>query len=167
MTDGAGTPLEEVRQAVPDEFDQLQWVELESDRLLTTIGIGPFTYEDQDQCSRAAVVFAVGGPAVGFVSVELLDDEAHIAQLSVLPELGRRGIGRALLDEAIHWAEGQGLEGVTLTTFRDVPWNAPFYSTVGFIEVVDPAPGLAAIRRNEWERGLDAMGPRLAMRLPL
>jgi len=48
-----------------------------------------------------------------------------------------------------------------------VPWNAPFYSSVGFVEVVDPALGLAAIRRDEQERGPDAMGRRLAMRMAL
>jgi GNAT superfamily N-acetyltransferase len=157
----------EVRQADPCEFDRLEWVELESDRLLATVGIGPFTYNDRDRCLRPAVVFAVGNPAVGFISVDVVDDEAHIAQLSVLPELGRRGFGRALLDEAILWAQGQGLTGVTLTTFRHVPWNAPFYDRVGFVEVVDPAPRLATIRQDERARGLDTMGPRLAMRLLL
>ena len=167
MTVGGGPPSAEVRRAVSDEFDRLHWVELESDRLLATMGIGPFTYDQPDWRIRAAVVFAAGDPAVGFVSVELVDGEALIAQLSVLPELGRLGIGRSLLDEAIRWALGQGLTGVTLTTFRDVPWNAPFYVRVGFVEVVDLDPGLAAIREDEREKGLDAMGPRLAMRLPL
>jgi GNAT superfamily N-acetyltransferase len=167
VTDGASTPSSEVRRAISDEFDRLHWVELESDRLLATVGIGPFAGVEQDGLSRAAVIFAAGDPAVGFVSVELVDHEAHIAQLSVLPEHGRHGIGRSLLDEAILWAQGQGLTGVTLTTFRDVPWNAPFYLRVGFVEVVNPAPGLATIRRDERERGLDAMGLRLAMRLTL
>jgi len=165
MTDGVGNPSVDVRPVVSDEF--VHWVELESDRLLATVGIGPFSYDDQDWRLRAAVVFAAGDPAVGFVSVELADGEAHIAQLSVLPELGRQGIGRSLLDEAIRWALGQGLTGVTLTTFRDVPWNAPFYRRAGFFEVVDPATGLAAIREDEVEKGLDAMGPRLAMRLAI
>ena len=165
MTDGSTNPSAEVRRAGSDEFERLHWVELQSDELLATIGIGPFPYDDQDWRLRVTVVFAAGDPAVGFVGVELIDDEAHIAQLSVLPELGRQGIGRSLLDEALRWARGQGLAGVTLTTFRSVPFNAPFYEKVGFMEVVDPAPGLAAIRRNEKERGIDAMGPRLAMRL--
>ena len=167
MTDGSADPSTDVRQAFSGEFDRLCWVESQSDRLLATIGIGPFAYDDEDQYFRATVVFASGDPAVGFVSVDLVDDEAHISQLSVLPEVGRQGIGRSLLDEAIHWARGEGLGGVTLTTFRDVPWNAAFYAKVGFREVVDPAPGLAAIRKDEGVRGLDAMGPRLAMRLAI
>lgn len=167
MTEGVGTPSTEVRRAGSDEFDRLRWVELESDRLLATVDIGPFDDDDQDRLELAAVIFAAGDPAVGFVSIELVDDEGHIAQLSVLPELGRQGIGRALLDQAIHWAHGRGLAAVTLTTFRHVPWNAPFYTGVGFVEVIDPAPGLAIIRSHERESGLDVMGPRLAMRLAL
>ena len=167
MTDRAGNPSAEVRRAVSDEFDRLRWVELESDRLLATVGIGPCADDHGDRLARAAVVFAAGDPVGGFVSVELVDDEAHIAQLSVLPELGRQGIGRSLLDKAILWAQEMGMPGVTPTTFRDVPWNAPFYRRVGFVEVFDPATGLATIRRDERKRGLDAMGPRLAMRLAL
>lgn len=167
VTDGSVSPSAEVRQACSDEFDRLRWIESESDRLLATIGIGPFTDDDEERRFRATVVFASGDPAVGFVSVVLVDGDAHIAQLSVLPEVGRQGIGRSLLDEAIHWARYQGLVGVTLTTFRDVPWNAPFYAKVGFMEVINPTPGLAAIRKNEHERGIDAMGSRLAMRLAI
>ena len=53
-------------------------------------------------------------------------------------------------------AERAGLRGVTLTTFRDVPWNAPFYRRLGF-EVLDPedlTPGLAAAFADEARRGL-------------
>jgi GNAT superfamily N-acetyltransferase len=165
VTDGVSTPSTEVRRAGSDEFDRLRWVELESDRLLATVDIGPFANDDRDRLELAAVIFAAGDPAVGFVSIELVDDEGHIAQLSVLPELGRQGVGRLRLDEAIRWAHGQGFTGATLTTCSDVPWNAPFYGRVGFVEEVDPATGLAAIREDERVKGLDTMGPRLAMRL--
>ena len=156
-----------VRRAEPDEFERLRWVETESDRLLAQIGIGPFPDDDHDRLDAAAVVLAAGDPAVGFVSVRLVDGEAHVDQLSVVPECGGRGIGRDLLDAAIRWARHQGLSGVTLTTFRDVPWNAPFYLRVGFEVLVDLPSGLDAVRADERERGFDAMGPRVAMRLAL
>jgi hypothetical protein len=56
---------------------------------------------------------------------------------------------------------------MTLTTFRDVPWNAPFYARRGFAEVLDPSPGLAAVRDRERSLGLDAAGPRIVMRRTL
>ena len=104
---------------------------------------------------------------MGFVSVDIVDGCAHIDQLSVLTDHGGRGIGRALLDEAVRWARASGLAAVTLTTFRDVPWNAPFYRRVGFEVVDDPTPGLAVVRAGERADGLDGFGPRVAMRLVL
>ncbi|HEY4929641.1 MAG TPA: GNAT family N-acetyltransferase [Acidimicrobiales bacterium] len=167
MTDGNGEAPAVVRPAVSAEFERLRWVERESDKLMAQVGIGPFPDDDHDRLTGAAVVFAAGVPAVGFVSVLLIDDEAHIDQLSVVPERGGHGIGRDLLDEAIRWARRQALSGVTLATFRDVPWNAPFYQRVGFEVVTDLPPGLDAVRSHERDSGLDAMGPRVAMRLAL
>ena len=65
-----------------------------------------------------------------------MDDECHIAQVSVLPSHGGRGIGRALIEKAIDIATVSGLESVTLTTFRDVQWNAPYYGRLGF-KIID------------------------------
>ena len=153
-----------VRPADPSEYDRLRWIEAESDRLYESVGIGPFA-EDRtaDHLPVAAAVFAVGEPAVGFICLEVVDGAAHVDQVSVLPDHGRRGIGRALLETAIGWAASSGYAELTLTTFRDVPWNAPFYRTLGFEEVVDPGPELAAIRAHERAIGDDDFGPRLAM----
>jgi GNAT superfamily N-acetyltransferase len=154
--------------ARPGEYARLRAIEIESDDLFQTVGIGPFPVDDvHDRLDEMAVVFAAGDPPVGFVSVELLDGEAHIDQLSVLTSHGRRGTGRALLDEAVRWSRRKGLAGVTLTTFRDVPWNAPFYRRVGFEVVTHPAPGLAGRRADERAEGFDGFGPRVAMRLAL
>jgi hypothetical protein len=51
---------------------------------------------------------------------------------------------------------------VTLTTFRDVPWNAPYYERLGFQAIADNSPGLAEIMREEASRGLDP-ATRVAM----
>ena len=70
--------------------------------------------------------------------VELVDGHAHLEQISVLPEHGGQGIGTQLLDAVAGWATGQGHAEVTLTTFRDVPFNAPLYAKRGY-EVVPEA----------------------------
>ena len=67
----------------------------------------------------------------------------------------RRGIGAALLDHVGRWAVSRGLDALTLTTFRDIPWNAPYYHRLGFHEVVDLSPGLAAVVAAAAARGLD------------
>jgi hypothetical protein len=58
------------------------------------------------------------------------------------------------------------LPSVTLTTFRDIAWNAPFYARCGFAELADRDlnPRLAAIRVREAALGLDVAN-RCAMRL--
>lgn len=95
---------------------------------------------------------------VGFALVRLLTaDLPHLEELDVLPEHGRRGIGTALVRTVVAWAHRSRYRQVTLTTFRDVPWNMPFYSRLGFEEVdAGPLePELAAIVQDEHDRGLD------------
>lgn len=102
---------------------------------------------------------------VGFAIVDVLGSGlAHLEEVDVHPDHGRRGIGRRLVAAACEWASRGGYSHVTLTTFRDVPWNMPFYVGLGF-EVVDasdvPAE-VAAIVADETRRGLDA-GRRVVM----
>jgi GNAT superfamily N-acetyltransferase len=150
------------------EFEHLRWIESESDRLYLEVGIGPFLEDETaNHLPVAAAVYAVGDPAVGFVSLEIVDGVAHVDQVSVLPDHGRKGLGRALLEAAVGWAAASGYPALTLLTYRDVPWNAPFYRTLGFEEITTLSPGLAAIRSHELDAGLDAFGPRLAMRRAL
>ena len=97
------------------------------------------------------------GDPVGYAMVGLVDGHAHLEQLSVLPEHGGRGIGTALLDAVAAWATARGDAEVTLTTFRDVPFNAPLYAKRGFVELAD-ADWTMAIRdlvAEEAAHGLD------------
>lgn len=108
------------------------------------------------------------GEPVGFALVELLDGEPHLEEIDVDPAHGRRGLGRALLDAVLAWARSGGHRGVTLTTFRDVAWNAPWYARAGFRELApgEIGPGLATTMRGETARGLDP-ARRVAMRREL
>ena len=95
---------------------------------------------------------------VGFAHVEILEPtQAHLEELDVHPEHARRGLGRALVAEVCRWAGEHGYAAVTLTTFRDVPWNMPFYTRAGFEEVAADAvsPALRAVQEDEMRRGLD------------
>jgi ribosomal protein S18 acetylase RimI-like enzyme len=107
------------------------------------------------------------GPPVGFVHVLLIDGHAHLEQLSVLPEHQRRGIGAALIRAAMDEARAQGFDRLSLCTYRDVPWNGPFYRGVGFTEVTDLAPYERRLRDKEHELGLDINGVRVVMEVAL
>jgi putative acetyltransferase len=103
---------------------------------------------------------------VGFAHVEILEaGSAHLEEIDVHPDHGRRGVGTMLVQTVCAWAAATGYGSVTLSTFRDVPWNMRFYARLGF-EVI-PAdsltPALRAVVENEKRRGLDSTR-RVAMR---
>jgi predicted N-acetyltransferase YhbS len=107
-----------------------------------------------------------GETPVGFAHVEIREtDAAHLEELDVHPEHGRRGLGTRLVQAVCEWANVRGYRAVTLTTFRDVSWNMPFYARLGFEEVprAQLSPVLRAILEDEAKRGL-APSRRVAMR---
>ncbi|MFN0122692.1 MAG: GNAT family N-acetyltransferase, partial [Blastocatellia bacterium] len=68
----------------------------------------------------------------GFAMARMLDGAAHLEELDVHPDHGRQGIGSSLVRAVCDQARALGIGRVTLTTFRDIPWNAPFYQRLGF-----------------------------------
>jgi GNAT superfamily N-acetyltransferase len=164
----ADTELPAVRVAEPEDLEQLDDIEAEADQLFARSGLGamppPALREDAVQLS---VVFVAGRPAVGFARVDELDGLAHLDQLSVIPAMCGQGIGSALLRTAIDWATRRGYPAMTLTTFADVPWNAPVYLARGFVPIQDLTPGLVELRDWEHAIGLDAVAPRIVMRREL
>lgn len=109
---------------------------------------------------------SAGTGLVGYLIADLVDGCAHVEQVSVLPSQRGRRIGEGLVEHLAGWARDRGLPALTLTTYRDVPWNGPHWVRLGFRELIAPGPGLRAIREHEAARGLDVW-PRLAMRREL
>lgn len=89
------------------------------------------------------------GEVAGFLLVEVVDGHAHVGEVSVHPDHEGRGLGSALL-AAVD-------DPVTLTTFRDVAWNRPFYERRGFRVLGDDelTDGLRAVVAHEAALGLD------------
>ena len=95
---------------------------------------------------------------VGFAHVVLRDDGVpHLEEIDVHPAYGRRGLGAGLVRAVCAWADASGHRELTLTTFPDVAWNAPFYARLGFavVDRDDWPPAIAAIVADEKTRGLD------------
>jgi GNAT superfamily N-acetyltransferase len=108
------------------------------------------------QAGRLLVAVDADDRPIGFALILEIDGAAHLEELDVLPEHGRQGIGAALVEAVCEWARERGYDAVTLSTFRRVPWNEPFYARHGFVEV-EPAeltPGLARIPEIERGHGL-------------
>ena len=108
------------------------------------------------------------GGLTGFLAAEQAGQDLHIWELSVLAPQQGRGIGRRLVAAARAHAKTAGLSALTLTTFQDVPWNAPFYARLGFGMLPASAlgPRLGSILDREAGLGLPRER-RCAMRCPL
>ena len=101
---------------------------------------------------------------IGFLAAEVTDDGLYVAEVDVVMARQKQGHGRRLMQTAIDWARHRRLPAVTLTTFRSIPWNGPFYASMGFVELATPTPHLAGILANEVANGFE---DRCAMRLEL
>jgi len=166
-----------IRPAVVDDIEAIQGIDVAADELFRQFDdprIADRADDDPypaDHLARAigeerVWVAVIEGSAVGFSVGWTFDGEAHLDEVAVLPEHGRRGIGRALIDRVIEWGAAQGLPSITLTTFRDVAWNRPYYEKLGF-EVVDPlTPPLQRMIDHQAQWGL-VPELRVVMRRPL
>lgn len=98
------------------------------------------------------LVAEVDGVIVAFVMFRPVGEALYIEQIDVLPAFAGRRIGAALLDAVA----GQ-TTAMTLSTFRDIPWNAPWYRRLGFVDLDETklTPDLREIRRQHIARGLD------------
>jgi GNAT superfamily N-acetyltransferase len=72
---------------------------------------------------------------VGFALCSDRGDDLYLDQLSVLPRHGRQGLGTRLVRRCLQEAEARSYRRVSLSTFRKVPWNGPFYRQLGFREI--------------------------------
>jgi ribosomal protein S18 acetylase RimI-like enzyme len=104
---------------------------------------------------RAWVAVDDGGSIIGFAVGCVVDGEGHLDELAVAPAHGRRGVGRALVDAVVAWTTAQQLSSITLTTFRDVPWNGPYYEKLGFHVVPTLTPALQALVDEQATWGLE------------
>ena len=163
-----------VRPARLDELAHLQAVEVAAGELFRPLGMLRVADDDPPPLDFLAAVAGAGrafvaegpdGRPVGYLLLDVVDDAGHVEQVSVHPDHGRRGLGRALLATAETWARERDLGALTLTTYADVPWNAPLYSRLGYriLRGHEQGPQLRALRRQETATGLDAW-PRVAMR---
>lgn len=117
-------------------------------------------------CCGLEWVAEQNGKPVGFLAAQPFEHDLYIKEMAVAQPFQRQGIGSALLRLVRLHAEQNGFQNLTLTTFRDVPWNAPFYMRQGFHIVAEPAPYLCRLLDDEEKRGLKRE-MRVAMLIPL
>ena len=170
-------PTYSIRTARADELLAVQEIERRATTRFVSVGLAEAVNlpiqsieslrADRDQ-GRLLVSADEEDRPVGFAVFDLHEDEAFLREIDVVPEHAGNGLGRRLIQEVIAMAREAGLPRLTLATYRDVPFNAPFYSRLGF-RVVDEThmpPRLARLRQEERQDGRE-IAPRVAMVLEL
>lgn len=166
-----------IRPARSDDLPALQVVERRAGEMFRPLGMEVVAEDGPPTLERLAVYQRAGrawvaedrGEVVGYLLLDVVAGCAHIEQVSVDPTHARQRVGARLIESATQWAIRHGLTSMTLTSFEHVPWNAPFYATLGFVVVPDEDQSLPlrAIRRAEKGHGHGDAWPRVAMRRQL
>ncbi|EMD82587.1 GNAT family N-acetyltransferase [Pacificimonas flava] len=132
-----------VRLARPDEVIACQDVER---RAAAVFASTPYPHLVDAPPTDACVLRAAIAEGLQWIGIDSRDetrlagqltaavdaDSMLIAQVDVVPHAQRQGLGRALIGAAEAEARRRGLSSLWLRTFRDIPWNAPFYASLGF-----------------------------------
>ncbi|MFD7553623.1 MULTISPECIES: GNAT family N-acetyltransferase [unclassified Streptomyces] len=167
-----------IRAVRREELTDLQDIERAAGLCFRDIGMPEIADDEPLPLGELAGYLAAGlawvavddedAPPVAYLIADRVDGALHVEQVSVHPDHARRAIGRALLEHLADHALLERVPALTLTTFAEVPWNAPYYERCGFRRLDDDAltPGLREIRARETEHGLDRW-PRVCMRRAL
>lgn len=122
--------LESVEREAGERFKQLGFPEPDADMFLTAEDYLPGI-----KAKRIWVAETAECQVIGFAFAEKIEGIAHLKEIDVLQTYGRQGIGRTLIEHVKTWAMSEGSALLTLTTFRDVAWNGPYYKKLGFREM--------------------------------
>lgn len=118
--------------------------------------------------SRIWVAIHQSRQTVGFAMAEVVDRQAYLTEIDVLPAFSRRGTGTRLVRAVLEWARACKFDSLSLITFRHLPWNAPFYEKLGFsmVDSAEHGPELAGLMEEERQVGIN-MDNRVVMTLKL
>lgn len=149
-----------LRPGADEDIAALQRVDLAASRLFDGTGLidepdGPVPVpEDALRAGITTkllyVVTSPFGEPVGFALCRVVAHDLYLDQISVDPSHGGRGLGAYMVQAIIEEANDRHLRGVILSTFRDLPWNGPFYAKHGFVELPRSA-------MKGWMKSLEAI----------
>ena len=126
-----------IRRPRPTEIKLLPQIENQADLRFARVGLQrlidmpPATIASLDHGDRHGLLWVAASPLghpVGFALLKLHGDTAWLDQLSVLDRWQRHGYGAALIDRSGRTARALGFDALYLSTYRDVPWNGPYYA---------------------------------------
>lgn len=166
-----------IRLARPNDVEILRTIERAAGQMFIAVGYPdvarhePTPADDlHDAIGDGALFVAVDGqdaPA-GFLLCMALDGALYIREIAVHPDHAGHRLTVPLMAAAEDLARSLDLPRLTLTTFRTVPWNAPYYARLGFVAMTEDeiGPGLLVVIARHKAAGLD-IANRVAMRREL
>ncbi|WP_150242332.1 GNAT family N-acetyltransferase [Nocardiopsis quinghaiensis] len=153
----------------PEDTSRLVGVSLAADTVFADAGVVLPPDDPGEMLAHAERVLVAddpvtGAPVVGLAATVTVDGHPHLEQLAVRPGHGGRGVGGALLGAVCAEAAAAGHTRLTLTTFRDLPWNGPWYARRGFTVLPreEWGPGLEQVWETEERAGVRVL-PRVVM----
>jgi ribosomal-protein-alanine N-acetyltransferase len=94
-------------------------------------------------------VLEEGALTFGYVCAWFIYDEGQIANVAVLREHRRRGLGRKLIEHVLYEAKRHGLDSLSLEVRRSNQAARELYKSLGFQEV--------SVRKRYYDNGEDAL----------
>lgn len=154
-----------IRFATIDDIEVVRVIEREAgQRFLSTEFARHASDEPDDAFTLKAridagelIVACESSSPIAFVMFCVIGADVYVEEIDVLPSHAGRRIGAALLDRVACLGRERGLKALILSTFRDVPFNGPYYQRIGFygLEDAELSPALLAIRAEHSQKGLD------------
>ena len=95
---------------------------------------------------------------------DFLPQSLHIDQVTVHPDASHRGLGALMIESVSADPRSKERGLITLTSFANVPWNAPYYERIGFLDIAESEwpEGVAEKVAEDQQHGL-TLWPRLVM----
>jgi GNAT superfamily N-acetyltransferase len=156
-----------VRFASSADLDCLEGIEDAADRMFLDV-FGEVEWPSAStgawRAAQPGFLLVAGVEVYGFAHVLEVDGEAHLEQLAVEPDSQRRGAGATLVRAALTEVAARGYDSLSLRTYADIPWNAPFYARLGFAVAEPTSTFQLSLVAKEQAMHLMDYGPRVLMR---
>jgi predicted N-acetyltransferase YhbS len=134
-----------IRAGRLDDFEYLKQIEIDAFETLFAAGgvcgeASSSTHAELQHYIDAGFLIVAADEQdqpIGYVGAILGGGWLHVSEIDVAPVWQRKGVGRSLMSAVLEEGRIRGVVAATLTTDRFVPFNAPFYASLGFCVVAD------------------------------
>jgi len=142
--------LQVIEQAASQQFSEFGLDGLEN------INLSIETLIEAQERNYVWVITTTTQEIVGFAVVSTSGSYVHLEEIDIHPNYARQGLGRALINSICNWSKTTGFQAITLSTFRDIPWNAPYYERLGFSIIPENrlSEDLLRVQQQETDLGL-------------